>query len=317
VLCRNIDPGGWEGRGSAAFAAEMSGTVLPALQRLTGALGAAQDITREAARTMHGAEQEAAAFFQNADSLISTRDAAGKPVNSGVTPSDHRVAPGDGETDKPPVRQPATSPPGKQADTEVNYAVNTQRPYGPKWKGNHPPGLPAEARQSSASGAALPFIEYTAQTHNLGDTFVRTVKHLASTESGATFALPAHKFDNRLPDQRDGHPLITAWGVFQFNRDAWRALPGVGKHDFPWNCTPQEEIERPVARYAELFQGVQAAGGSDLDAARGIRLWHRSPAAYRKFLQGGRQDGFTAAWADVPSQHQAKVDKHLGNAGIL
>lgn len=54
---------GWEGRGAAAFAAEMSGEVLPALQRLVQALEIARAVTLVAKATLRAAEEEAARPF--------------------------------------------------------------------------------------------------------------------------------------------------------------------------------------------------------------------------------------------------------------
>jgi len=55
--------GGWEGRGSAAFSAEMSGTIFPALQRLQQALEVAQKTTLDAGSALRTAEEQAAALF--------------------------------------------------------------------------------------------------------------------------------------------------------------------------------------------------------------------------------------------------------------
>ncbi|HIK33001.1 MAG TPA: DUF882 domain-containing protein [Oscillatoriales cyanobacterium M59_W2019_021] len=194
----------------------------------------------------------------------------------------------------------------------------TAYPYGPKWRSQRPPGLPATARTASQSGAALPDIERVARQHNLGETFVKTVKHLATTESGAMYARPANIFNVLPPSQRGGKPYISAWGVFQFNRDAWRSLPGVANTAFPWESTPSEEITRPIRRYAELFAEVRRAGGTPIDAARGIRLWHMQPnGLYKPYLRRGKQSGFSAAWQQVPAKYQARIDRHLRNAGIL
>lgn len=180
------------------------------------------------------------------------------------------------------------------------------------------PGLPATARRPSARGAALGAIQAAARQHGLGEVFVSVVSHLAQTESGATYARPANTFDARPPAERPpGKALITAWGVFQFNRDAWRSLPGTSSTSFPWEASAAEEINRPVARYAELFRQVRAAGGSELAAARGIRLWHRSPAAYRNYLRAGQDSGFEAAWRAVPQRHRTAVDRRMRETGLI
>lgn len=56
--------GGWEGRGSAAFFAEMDDEIAPALQRLTSALRQAQDVNGQINRLLRQAEEEAAEPFR-------------------------------------------------------------------------------------------------------------------------------------------------------------------------------------------------------------------------------------------------------------
>lgn len=66
-----------------------------------------------------------------------------------------------------------------------------------------------------------------ARRKELGEGFVKIVKQMAISESQATYALPAkaRPFDVRPPQQRPaGKPYVSAWGVFQFNRDAWTCL---------------------------------------------------------------------------------------------
>ncbi|MES1241873.1 MAG: D-alanyl-D-alanine carboxypeptidase family protein [Acidobacteriota bacterium] len=219
--------------------------------------------------------------------------------------------------------KPIPSPgPGTPAPTPAGggivYPVVPGQEYGSKWRSTRPPGLPATARRASAAGAAVPWIEQLARAQGLGDAFVRTVRHLAETESGARFGLPANIFDARPAGERPSNkPLITAWGAFQFNRDAWRSLPGVASTAFPWDCTPREEIARPIERYARLFRDVVAAGGGPVDAARGIRLWHITPAGFGSYLRTGRGSGFGTAWQQVPADRRQQIDKRLRESGVL
>lgn len=200
----------------------------------------------------------------------------------------------------------------------VSYKVAPGQEYGPRWRGNRPPGLPATARKASAAGAAVPWIEELARAEGLGDVFVRTVRRLAETESGARFGLPANTFNADPPERRPpGKSLITAWGAFQFNRDAWRSLPGVARTAFPWDSTPREEIARPVARYARLYRDVLSAGGNAVDAARGIRLWHKTPAGFRAYVKTGGSAGFGRAWQQVSETRRQVIDKRLRESGVL
>ena len=221
-----------------------------------------------------------------------------------------------------PASAPTAGPSPKAADKPTGYQVVPGREYGPKWKAQRPPGLPASARKASRVGAALPAVEAVARRFGLGDIFVRAVTDLAKTESGGTYGLPNHVFVAPATAQAPGK-YSTAWGVFQFNGPAWRRETRRAS-DFPWDCTPQEELARPIARYAALFSEITnppaGAGqrGSALAGARGIRLWHRSPAvAYKQYLREGRRMGFDAAWQRIPPAHRLVIDVHLRKAGIL
>jgi WXG100 family type VII secretion target len=59
-----LENGGWIGRGSQAFFAEMNGKVLPATQRLQQAMGEASRGVRDIAKTVQQAEDEASAVFK-------------------------------------------------------------------------------------------------------------------------------------------------------------------------------------------------------------------------------------------------------------
>lgn len=61
--------GGWEGRGKAAFLAEMDGEVTPALLRLAAALGQAGQVTAQIRLLILAAEEDAAAPFRGGDAL--------------------------------------------------------------------------------------------------------------------------------------------------------------------------------------------------------------------------------------------------------
>ncbi|HRI56040.1 MAG TPA: WXG100 family type VII secretion target [Anaerolineae bacterium] len=74
---RALQAGGWEGRGAAAFFGEMERSVLPSMQRLSGALGQSQTVTRRISQVMRTAEEEAAAPFKG--------DYTGQPASPGGT----------------------------------------------------------------------------------------------------------------------------------------------------------------------------------------------------------------------------------------
>lgn len=73
---------GWKGRGSDAFASEMSAILLPALQRLKQALEAAQKTTLDSGKLLRDAETEAAALFAGTGQ-IGTGGSGGRAPSGG------------------------------------------------------------------------------------------------------------------------------------------------------------------------------------------------------------------------------------------
>ena len=58
-----LEQGDWEGKGSAAFFAEMNADMYPAIQRLSAALAEAHSVTRVISKVIENAEEEAANVF--------------------------------------------------------------------------------------------------------------------------------------------------------------------------------------------------------------------------------------------------------------
>lgn len=201
-----------------------------------------------------------------------------------------------------------------------------------------------EVRAASAKGAALPVVRRLAAGHQLGDAFVKTMVHLAKHEGeGGTFAVPARNFNvpcrtpalDRLRrcttvDAPRSGTLITAWGVFQWNRDAGRDLhaldnlglraPRIPADWMPWDWTAHEEVALPIAYYAQLWALVMKRPRKtwtlqDLErsAARGVRLWHTGPSRFRRYLSDGADQ---SAWARVDNTVANRIDRHLANAGV-
>lgn len=246
-----------------------------------------------------------------------TRSTASNTPIRRATPSRPRSSPRPTPESSPRSRSTPPPPP-------LSYSPVPGSEFGPKWKSTRPPGLPASARPASAQGAAQTAIANAARATRLGDIFQRLVADISQTESGATFGLPANIFDARPQSERPaGRPLITAWGVFQFNRPAWCDLAGFTAANCPvdvqpWNATPEEEVLRPIARYAELFSRLLDAGGTAFDAARGVRVWQITPAGFQKYLAGARSSGdFPSAYlAATNDTDRAFIEKRLAHAGI-
>jgi hypothetical protein len=85
---------------------------------------------------------------------------------------------------------------------------------------------------------------------------------------------------------------------------------------FPWECTPEEEIEVPVRWYARLWRQLRARGLSDAQCGAMCRVWHWSPAAYAEALDALESDGFGVAWAAIPADRRNTIAGHIDEAQI-
>lgn len=206
-----------------------------------------------------------------------------------------------------------------------DYPEHPAGPWGPVWRQQRPFGLPAGARFCSDEGAALPHIRRLAAPD--GAAFSKLVEHLAITESEAMLGRAANTFDIRPPQERPaGKVLITAWGCFQWNRGAIAnaghmapiGIPGFSSRvSGAWEWTPDEELALPMMMYRQIWRYVRERRGSELDAARAVRLWHRTSTGGRQYLESGARTLWPLAWAAVSADHRTIVDRHLTAARVV
>lgn len=161
------------------------------------------------------------------------------------------------------------------------------------------PSLEEASRSAWAVEESTAFLQTL--TKGLPALLVLVLFNLARTESGLRIRLPARIFNP---------PRCTAFGLFQWNnpclwavvkkRRAWAYLKGVPT----WCLTPAEEVGLPIEVYREIWEAAMTATASPRTAARAIRLWHRSPAAYKTFKQN-------YDWSKVAKEHTVPIDRHL------
>ncbi|MEZ4437046.1 MAG: hypothetical protein R3F65_32015 [bacterium] len=194
-------------------------------------------------------------------------------------------------------------------------------------------------RLASARGAALEPVAAQAAGHGHGQVFVDTVTHLAKTEGeGGTFAVPARNFhaacattavnrrrlctivDAPRPESRR---LVTAWGVFQWNRDAGRdlhTLDGLGLRApyiptdwMLWDWTAAEEIAIPINYYAQLWTLVRKRGGSEAGRRAGhAALAHRADALSHLFERGRQFGGVGQGQQPRGYDHRPSLEERRG-----
>jgi len=220
----------------------------------------------------------------------------------------------------------------------TEYETKPGARYGSTFKDRRPPGLPFEARPTSTREAGLKILAHHLDANGVTGALRSALEEMAKKESGAQLGRPTGTFDARIKVRgQDGPPhyygtavdglrpsggIVTAWGIFQFNRDAWRALPGVSNSAFPWDASIEEEIGRPLAVYVSLWNDARTAGADEVSAARYVHLWQHGSSYSNRFKSGaaklgGDASAWAQAWLDVPADHRNVIDKHLRNAGVL
>jgi len=213
------------------------------------------------------------------------------------------------DTRRPP---PSPSPPrGGMPD----YVVTPAEQYGPKWKNKRPPGLPGRARATASKLSSSAILEWALDDNpsvHWPDAYRRVIRGLAQTESSTRMGRPANRYEGSN---------IRAYGLFSWNSLAVREprvrVPG-GVVALPWRVVQdpvdwsvREEVANPLMTYKAIWDGIAAAGGSALAAARGVRLWHRRPVNYKRFLERASDVGWQRAWDAVGSEHASVIDRHL------
>ena len=115
-----LQNGGWEGKGAAAFFAEMETTTNPALQRLIHALEEAQTTTLEIKQIIQQAEEEASAPFGGGGG--NGTGTPGISGGSGLFPPG--ATPGPGQPRTPPTITPTPQPSGNVSSIWYHFMIN-------------------------------------------------------------------------------------------------------------------------------------------------------------------------------------------------
>lgn len=175
--------------------------------------------------------------------------------------------------------------------------------YGDKWGTTRPPGLSAAVRRTGAVGSAMAPTAVCALLVAVEleleepARFVETMVALCDNESGCTFGLPAHTYNDLPERQRRGASRITAWGALQFNAGAWTRLFAPIAY--------LDEDEPAVELAARIATGILTEPGEPFDVATDHRMVSFAaellPAVVHYghvFRQGERMqgDGASAVW---------------------
>lgn len=231
----------------------------------------------------------------------------------------------------------AGAAPGRREDDDrdgpIEYRIHPAGRWGPRWRDTVPPGRPRDARPTSEEGAAYPYIEAIGRPLTDDSEFVPLMLQLAAKESRGCFALPANNYDARPPADRAGGPLITAEGVWQYQRALWRrpdhmrdiGIPApVGFDDLPediepWEVTARQEVELPLLFYARMYNFARTHGATISQAGQMVHTWQHGSGWGKAALARGRE---TRRWdeafaAIVPSDNRDTINRHLRTAGVI
>ena len=215
--------------------------------------------------------------------------------------------------------------------------------WGKGWGNTRPPALPVTARHTAASTGDTLVGDWCLDME-LPRGLTSTIVELEQGESGHRAGQPALNFNARLvalypaaraerlrhvpdahgPRRAPTRKLITAWGRFQFNRDAWRitlrqlGITPARPLPFPWECTPVEEMRIPLMQYQRLWAQLDGMGLGDAQRGALIRLWHAMPARYKRvrlaLLKG---QPFDRLWVrHTPADRRRIIAAHIDAAGL-
>lgn len=214
-----------------------------------------------------------------------------------------------------------------------DYPVAPEGHFGPRWRHRRPFGLPEGVAPCSAAGAALPAVRATAQRAGLGPLFNATCDRMARKEShGGRFYCPADTFEYRcapstvsyatrrmcrLEDglRPEGKRLISAYGVFQYNRGAlWSEhSPSM----MPWEMSPTEQVEIPITAYARVWRATARLNARPVDLVRAVFLWQALPSKVDDYQRAAQRSGWDTAWNTarrwLGAARAAKVDGYIAD----
>ena len=189
----------------------------------------------------------------------------------------------------------------------MHYDSDPARPYGPKWKQVAPKGLPADFRPCSTAASGERILR--AELEHDDDDLALICVQLARTESGCMISRAANIFDVRAV-RGEGVPFVSAFGIFQWNAPCLEAVlklhralgiiyevggKQLGKGTLPHKLSPDLEIEIPLNQYRRIW--AECDGWPASYRARASRLWHISPALYKRLRAEAKTSGILIAWA--------------------
>ncbi|HEY1013737.1 MAG TPA: WXG100 family type VII secretion target [Herpetosiphonaceae bacterium] len=235
-LRRACDPlrrGSWRGDAATAFFAEFEGDVLPAAERLIGALEEIGAATLRVGAIMQAAEEEAAALF------------GGDPLGGGEQDDKHK--------------QQAAAPEMGLPEQAVKYGVQFLNDAL-----NVATGRVFEIEQLAASGDLRGALDLARESGSYNQAIKLAVKLAGIDASGAA----AIRFDPTLPNEADTSPeLVVSVGKSAFVSSEW--LISSLKHELVhvrqgregrWYNGPQGTALNEVEAYAVELAEAKASG---------------------------------------------------------
>lgn len=181
----------------------------------------------------------------------------------------------------------------------ITYRCDPAGRYGGSFGDRKPEGLPDGLPCVSEREAAYPYVEEIARRLGANRIIQQAILSLVDNESSGQFNRPADAFDD---------PRRRSWGVYQPLGSSWRGMadsprsywyprqqvmpPEVLEHAYdPWGASPYEQIVYSTTRYVLAANNIKRLGGNDVDAARGIRIYHSGSPKLIKYIEGAARLG--------------------------
>lgn len=159
--------------------------------------------------------------------------------------------------------------------------------------------MPATIRGTSTTEDGRAHLQWLMMAVGLwGTTLGAALWALAQNESSHQQGRPANTYNMLDRSDRRGASLITAWGMFQYNRDAWRGLSeeksylgdraaaqGTGE-ELPQDASEFAELWFPIRRYWLLYDTLVKGGRRDpLGTVISVRALHSGSGRLRSWLR--------------------------------
>ena len=210
------------------------------------------------------------------------------------------------------------------------YTPEPGKRYGRHWRDTRPPGLPGHIRGAASQSDGKRILREWLSSLGILRTWLGVALwSLARNESHWGIGKPAGSYNTRPASQRGGDHYTSAWGIYQYNRDAWRGLaerksylgdqavaPASVASQMPHDATVAEELWYPIRRYWLLWNHLYSTGRTDpLGLALSVRVLHSGSGRMGDWLRywqpGTNARSAYVRWMRANTEHGKWARDHV------